>query len=119
VWDRHPLLDELAAAQAENERYGRALINACAEIATLINNANDNKREVMGLKRLTSADVLPNFIDAPALRADDAGRVERSARLIQTICGIETWGELSEASQNHWRWFARDVLVAADVKEVK
>ena len=51
-------------AWAEVGKFGAAFLRACAEIAELINRDNDDKRDELNLKRLTSVDVVNRILPA-------------------------------------------------------
>lgn len=54
---------DLAIMRVEVKRFGSVFLKACAEVAELINRANDVKRDELTLKRLTSADIAKRFLE--------------------------------------------------------
>ncbi len=53
---------ECEILRKDRDCYGAAFLSACAEIAELINRSNDDKRDGLNLRRLTSVDVVSRFL---------------------------------------------------------
>ena len=60
--DVQELKEQVRELEKDRDEYRAAFIRACAEIAELINHANDGIREATNLPRLTSASVIPRFL---------------------------------------------------------
>lgn len=81
---------EISLMRKERDQYAALFLRACAEIAELINRGNDDKREELNLKRLTSVEVSLKFLDEIDLVSPCGDHVDCETCINNEDCVKET-----------------------------